>query len=44
MDWQRTSAERSKTVDLAVIKVEATVPVTDQTYGGAVVLNPGMAV
>ena len=41
MDWQGTSDEASKTVELAVIKVEATVPVTDLTYGGAVVLNPG---
>lgn len=43
MDWLGTSEEASKTVDLAVIKVEATVPVTDPTYGGAVVLNPGIA-
>lgn len=41
MDWQMTSSEASKTVELAVIKVEATVPITDDTYGGAVVLNPG---
>jgi hypothetical protein len=41
MDWQSTSPEAFKTVDLAVIKVEATVPITDVTYGGAVVLNPG---
>lgn len=41
MDWHHNSAEASKTVELAIIKVEATVPVTDPTYGGAVVLNPG---
>ncbi|KAK5125923.1 hypothetical protein LTR85_011278 [Meristemomyces frigidus] len=41
MDWTGTSNEADKTVDLAVIKVEATVPITDPTYGGAVVLNPG---
>jgi hypothetical protein len=41
MDWHGTSDEASKTVEIAVIKVEATVPVTDPTYGGAVVLNPG---
>ena len=41
MDWQGTTAERNRTVEIAVIKVEATVPVTDPTYGGAVVLNPG---
>ena len=42
MDWQDTSSEALKSVDLAMIKVEATVPVTDPTYGGAVVLNPGV--
>jgi len=41
MDWQGTSGEANKTVELAVVKVEATVPVTDPSYGGAVVLNPG---
>ncbi|KAF2767835.1 hypothetical protein EJ03DRAFT_328854 [Teratosphaeria nubilosa] len=41
MDWQGGSAEADKTVQLALIKVEATVPVSDPTYGGAVVLNPG---
>jgi hypothetical protein len=42
MDWTGGSAEANKTVDLAVIKVEATVPITDPTYGGTVVLNPGI--
>ncbi len=41
MDWTGTSEEASKTVEIAVVKVEATVPVTDPSYGGAVVLNPG---
>lgn len=41
MDWTGSSAEVNKTVELAVIKVEATVPVTEPTYAGAVVLNPG---
>lgn len=41
MDWQGTTFEADRTVEIAVIKVEATVPVTDPTYGGAVVLNPG---
>lgn len=41
MDWTGTSEQADKTVELAVIKVEATVPVTDPSYGGAVVLNPG---
>jgi hypothetical protein len=42
MDWQGGSSESNKTVELALVKVEATVPVIDPTYGGAVVLNPGM--
>ena len=29
------------TVEIAVVKLEATVVVTDKTYGGAVVFNPG---
>ncbi|KAK6430388.1 hypothetical protein LTR95_013460 [Oleoguttula sp. CCFEE 5521] len=41
MDWQGHSDEVNKTVEVAVIKIEATVPVTDPTYGGAVILNPG---
>ena len=41
MDWTGTSEQKHKTVELAVIKVEATVPITDPSYGGAVVLNPG---
>lgn len=43
MDWLGTSEEAEKTVEIAVIKVEATVPVTDASYGGAVVLNPGLS-
>lgn len=41
MDWTGGSDEANQTVELAVIKVEATVPVTDPSYGGAIVLNPG---
>ena len=41
MDWQGTSTEVNEAVDIAIVKVEATVPVTDPTYGGPVVLNPG---
>ena len=41
MDWQGDSTEANQTVEVAVIKVEAIVPVTDPSYGGAVVLNPG---
>lgn len=44
MDWTGTSAQANKTVELAVIKVEATVPIADPSYGGAVVLNPGKPV
>lgn len=44
MDWQGTTSEINKTVEIAVIKVEATVPVTDPTYGGAVIFNPGTSV
>lgn len=45
MNWNEVSStdeDSDKTVEIAVIKVEATVPITDPTYGGAVVLNPGM--
>ncbi|KAI7023496.1 hypothetical protein KC355_g1693 [Hortaea werneckii] len=41
MDWLGTSDEAGRPIDLALIKVEASVPVTDASYGGAVVLNPG---
>ncbi|RMX88077.1 hypothetical protein D0869_01892 [Hortaea werneckii] len=41
MDWLGTSDEAGRLVDLALIKVEASMPVTDASYGGAVVLNPG---
>ena len=41
MDWQGTSSEANKKVEIAIVKVEATVPVTDPTYGGAVAMNPG---
>lgn len=41
MDWLGTSTEAREAVDLALVKVESTVPVTDPSYGGAVVLNPG---
>lgn len=39
MDWQNVSDNRI--VSIAFVKLEATVPVTDPTYGGAIVLNPG---
>lgn len=41
MDWRHNSTEANRTVELAVIKLEATVSVTDPSYGGAVFVNPG---
>ncbi|QIW97717.1 hypothetical protein AMS68_003235 [Peltaster fructicola] len=41
MDWHHNTTESDRTVELAVIKLEATVPITDSTYGGAVFFNPG---
>lgn len=41
MDWTGADPNENRTVEIAVVKLEATVPVTDQKYGGAVVLNPG---
>ena len=39
LDW--TDLNDSRTVELAVIRVPATVPITDPRYGGAVIINPG---
>lgn len=39
MDWN--NASDSRTVSIALVKVEATVPITDPSYGGAVIMNPG---
>lgn len=41
MDWQKSLPQSRETVQLALVKLEATVPITDERYGGAVVLNPG---
>ncbi|KAG9637629.1 hypothetical protein KCU64_g14125, partial [Aureobasidium melanogenum] len=41
LDWTADEGTDNRTVDIALIKVPATVPVTDSRYGGAVVLNPG---
>lgn len=42
MDWNAPKHADNRTVEIAVIKIPATVPVTDERYGGAVVINPGM--
>lgn len=41
MDWTASFAEDNRTVELAVVRIPATVPVTDPSYGGAVIINPG---
>jgi len=41
LDWNAEEGTDNRTVEIALIKVPATVPVTDSRYGGAVVLNPG---
>lgn len=39
MDWWNGTT--NATVNLAVIRLPADVPVTDPRYGGAVLINPG---
>lgn len=41
MDWTAEKGADNQTVQIALIKLPAPVPVTDSRYGGAVVLNPG---
>lgn len=41
LDWIAEEGTDNRTAEIALIKVPATVPVTDSRYGGAVVLNPG---
>ncbi|CAD0107862.1 unnamed protein product [Aureobasidium uvarum] len=41
LDWTAEEAADNRTVQIALIKLPASVPVTDSRYGGAVILNPG---
>ncbi|CAD0083415.1 unnamed protein product [Aureobasidium vineae] len=41
LDWTAEEGADNRTVQIALIKFPAPVPVTDSRYGGAVVLNPG---
>ncbi|KAG9672194.1 hypothetical protein KCU99_g2542, partial [Aureobasidium melanogenum] len=41
MDWTAEKGVNNRTVQIALIKLPASVPVTDSRYGGAVVFNPG---
>ncbi|THY90530.1 hypothetical protein D6C92_06713 [Aureobasidium pullulans] len=41
MDWNAEEGASNKTVEIAIIRLPATVPVTDTRYGGAVIINPG---
>jgi hypothetical protein len=41
MDWTAKKGVDNRTVQIALIKLPASVPVTDSRYGGAVVFNPG---
>jgi len=41
MDWNAEEGASNETVEIAIIRLPATVPVTDTRYGGAVIINPG---
>jgi len=41
MDWNAEEGASNKTVEIAIVRLPATVPVTDPRYGGVVIVNPG---
>lgn len=41
MDWNAKDEANNKTVEIAIIRLPAIVPITDTRYGGAVLMNPG---
>ncbi|THV70381.1 hypothetical protein D6D28_05199 [Aureobasidium pullulans] len=41
MDWNAEEGASNKTVEIAIVRLPATVPVTDPRYGGVVIINPG---
>lgn len=41
MDWTVPPEEDIRTVEIAVIRIPATVEVTHPNYGGAIIINPG---
>lgn len=41
LDWNADPDTDDRTVSIAIIKLPATVAITDPTYGGAVITNPG---
>ncbi|CAD0018487.1 unnamed protein product, partial [Aureobasidium pullulans] len=40
MDWNAEEGASNKTVEIAIVRLPATVPVTDPRYGGVVIVNP----
>ena len=42
LDWNATQVASGESVAIAIIRRPALVPITDQKYGGAILLNPGI--